>query len=76
MDIRRMFTYDHNSVSKNNIIYYTSSDGKIVSPYNKTVFGANYESNKYQNGQGVITFDGDITSIGSSAFANCDKFIN
>lgn len=73
MDIRRMFTYDHNSVSKNNIIYYTSSDDKIVSPYNKTVFGANYESNKYQNGQGVITFDGDITSIGPSAFANCDK---
>ena len=52
----------------NNVIYYTSSDGQIVTPYNTDVFGANIVSNEYVDGQGIITFDGDVTSIGDHAF--------
>ena len=58
----------------NNQIWYTSSDGNVVTP-NKTyyVFGATIKSNTYSNGKGVITFDGDVTMIGDEAFYNCDK---
>ena len=56
-------------------IYYTSSDGNIVEPNAylsaTDVFGANIISNTYENGQGIITFDAPITSIGTDAFANC-----
>ena len=49
-------------------IIYTSSDGRVVTPYQSDVFGANIVSNVYENGKGVITFDGPITSIGGRAF--------
>ncbi len=49
-------------------ILYTSTDGNIVTPYKTDVFGANIISNEYKDGQGVITFDGPVTSIGDSAF--------
>ena len=52
----------------NNIIYYTSSDGAVVTPYNPDAFGASILSNEYVDGRGIITFDGDVTSIGSGAF--------
>ena len=52
----------------NNQIFYTSSDGAIVEPYATDVFGANIVSNTYENGKGVITFDGDVTQIGAYAF--------
>ena len=54
-------------------IYYTSTDGGIVEPNNEGVdyFGANIISNTYENGKGVITFDGDVTLIGDMAFCNC-----
>ena len=57
----------------NNVIYYTSSDGKIVTPYKTDVFGANIVSNVYVDGQGIITFDGDVTSIGYMAFSYCSS---
>ena len=59
------------SESTNNKIFYTSSDGAVVTPYATDVFGANIVSNTYENGQGVITVDGDITSIGDWAFCRC-----
>ncbi|MBR2026488.1 MAG: leucine-rich repeat domain-containing protein [Alistipes sp.] len=49
-------------------IWYTSSDGNIVEPYATDVFGANIVSNTYENGIGVIKFDGDVTQIGKNAF--------
>ena len=52
-------------------IYYTSTDGNIVTPYATDVFGANIVSNTYEDGQGVITFDGPVTSIGDRAFYGC-----
>ena len=54
-------------------IYYTSTDGNIVTPYKTNVFGANIVSNTYENGVGTITFDGPVTSIGRHAFNNCSS---
>ena len=59
------------SAPASNQIWYTSSDGDVVTPYYSHVFGANIISNKYNNGMGVITFDGDVTTIGNYAFAYC-----
>ena len=59
------------SVIPNNEIWYTSTDGKIVEPHNADAFGANIVSNTYENGKGVISFDGDVTSIGFRAFSKC-----
>ena len=57
----------------NNEIWYTSSDGNVVTPYDANVFGATIVSNTYSNGKGVITFDGDVTTIGDWAFTNCSS---
>ena len=57
----------------NNVIYYTSTDGEIVTPYATDVFGASIVSNEYKNEQGIITFDGDVTSIGYDAFYMCSS---
>jgi hypothetical protein len=55
----------------NNVIYYTSSDGEVVTPYDPGVFGANIVSNEYSGGVGIISFDGNVVSIGDSAFYGC-----
>ena len=55
----------------NNVLYYTSSDGKVVSPYNTSAFGANIISNEYVDGRGILTFDSGIKSIGDKAFFRC-----
>ena len=53
-------------------IYYTSTDGNIVKPKDGTDWGgAQIVSNTYENGQGVITFDGVVTKIGKYAFQKC-----
>ncbi len=65
------YIFPDTTESTNNIIYYTSSDGKVVTPYATDVFGANIVSNTYENGQGVIKFDGDVTQIGQGAFVWC-----
>ncbi len=52
----------------NNEIWYTSSDGNIVKPNKTDIFGANIVSNTYENGQGIISFDGEVTKIGKEAF--------
>ncbi len=60
---------------ENRKIYYTSTDGNVVTPYRSgtSYFGANIISNTYADGQGVITFDGNVTSIGDSAFSYCSS---
>ena len=55
----------------NNEIWYTSTDGEVVAPYNSGAFGVNITSNTYTDGKGVITFDGDVTTIGDFAFGDC-----
>ena len=60
-----------------NEIWYTSADGNIVEPYGGeddfTIFGANIVSNEYDADKEcwVITFDGDVTTIGDWAFYDC-----
>ena len=64
-----------------NEIWYTSTDGNIVEPslgasYDSEAsemksFGANIISNTYEDGKGVITFDGDVKYITSAAFYKC-----
>ena len=71
MDIRRRMLF--NTDTDIYAIYYTSFDGKIVAPYKTNVFGANIISNTYADGSGVITFDGDVTSIGNQAFNACSS---
>ena len=61
------------SAESKNVIIYTSSNGKIVTPHSSNVFGANIVSNTYENGQGVIIFDAPVTSIGDSAFNSCSS---
>ena len=52
----------------NRVIFYTSTDGNVITPYKTDAFGANIVSNTYENGQGVITFDGEVTTVGANAF--------
>ena len=59
------------SAESKNVMLYTSSNGKIVTPYKSDVFGANIVSNTYRDGQGLIIFDAPITSIGDYAFSDC-----
>ena len=49
-------------------IFYTSLNETVVEPYSENVFGANIISNTYENGVGIITFDGNVTQIGEKAF--------
>ena len=80
----KTLTIDRNSLSKmspievdisqpKSAIHYTSSDGSVVTPYNTNVFGASIVSNEYVDGQGIISFDGPVTSIGERAFIECSS---
>ena len=51
-----------------NKIIYTSTNGRAIELNYKNVFGANIISNTYENGRGVILFDGPVTTIGEYAF--------
>lgn len=57
----------------NNEIWYTSTDGEIVEPHQSTAFNVDIVSNTYENGKGVITFDGDVTEIDRYAFMDCSS---
>ena len=63
-------------IHPDNIIYYTSTDGNIVKPFNESTFGANIISNEYSNGLGKIIFDSPVLVIGKTAFLECDKIIS
>ena len=59
--------------SNNAIIYYTSSNSKIVQPNDSSAFGATIISNTYKDGVGVIEFNAPITTIGDRAFDGCSR---
>lgn len=61
----------HKLPDKPDRILYTSTDGNVVEPNMETDFGADILSNTYENGLGVITFDGPVTSIQQYAFQLC-----
>ena len=58
------------SIPANSEIWYTSSDGNIVTPYSVDALPS-IVSNTYVDGKGVIKFASDVTSIGKSAFYSC-----
>ena len=60
----------------NNEIWYTNgSTTKATTPYKTNAFGANIVSNTYDAAKEcwVITFDGDVTTIGDYAFRDCSS---
>ena len=54
----------------NNEIWYTSTDGNIVTPTLQSSL-PNMVSDTYSDGKGIIKFASDITSIVIDAFAEC-----
>ena len=52
-------------------IYYTTSDGKMVQLGDE--FDAWIVSHTYENGQGVVEFYGNVTTIRNGAFSHCDN---
>ena len=65
-------------VSINNVIHYTATakvEANSDYPWSFDTFGANIVSNEWdsESGKGVITFDADVTTIGSDAFVDCDS---
>lgn len=55
----------------NNEIHYTTTDGCKIQLNEEIALGAKIISNNYENGEGVITFDRDITVLTESAFEGC-----
>lgn len=52
----------------NNEIWYTSTNGDIVTPFTSHPFNATVVSNTYANGKGIIRLDADLTVIDQAAF--------
>ncbi len=69
----KSFTVTEEPTTGNNVIYYTTSDGQVLSPAKSYGYGAQIVSNVYSGGVGTITFDGDVTSIPESAFSQCSS---
>ncbi len=55
---------------KNNKIYYTTIDGRKMFPSYPIGIDAVLLSNSYENGQGVLTYDDEVTTLGN-AFNGC-----
>ena len=51
-----------------NVIIYTTTDKKVLKPYNEDAFGSAIVSNTYVGDVGIITFEKPITFIGDAAF--------
>jgi len=68
MQVTKFEAKDTTRPAKNEI-WYTSTNGDIIEPKATSDFGANVISNTYENGRGVIVFDGEITRIGAGAYS-------
>ncbi len=58
------------SENENNKIYYTTTDGRKMFPTYPTGIDAVLLSNTYEDGQGVLTYDDEVTTLGN-AFRDC-----
>lgn len=54
-------------------IWYTTSDGQVLQPKDPSAIDATIVSNVYENNIGVISFDKDITVIGTTAFNSLSR---
>lgn len=61
-----------------NKIYYRTVDGRKLYPYSTEAnrYGAMIVSNTYEDGQGVLMFDGAVTRIGDTAFKDCEYLLS
>lgn len=64
-------TIRQGEVSSDRDLFYTTNNQEIVQLNSSYEFGANLVYNTYANGQGVMSFDEDVTSIGYDAFIGC-----
>ena len=62
-----------NFKSVNDKIIYTTSNNSQIGLQATEGFGTKFVSHTYKNGQGIIQFEGDITSIPESAFFDCSS---
>lgn len=73
---------------RDNEIWYTTEDGEVCGPVSNSFhdfgngssevmacFGANLVSNTYQDGKGVMVFDGPVCFIRADKY-NCSPFVN
>ena len=60
-------------VAISNKLFYTAT--ALVKPYDASAFNVSIVSNEWDEatGEGIITFDGELTTIGYRAFYNCYK---
>lgn len=56
-----------------NVIIYTTTDKKVLKPYNEDAFGSAIVSNTYVGDVGIITFEKPLTFIGNMAFYEQSK---
>ena len=58
-----------------NEIWYTTTDGQIITLSDPNVFGVTIVSNEYDNslGKGIIKFEEKVTEIGYGAFEFCEN---
>lgn len=56
-----------------NVIIYTTTDKKVLKPYNEDAFGSTIVSNTYVGDVGIITFEKPVTFIGNMAFYQQSK---
>ena len=67
----RIDDYAEFSINPNRVLYYTTTNGEIITPYDDSAFSANITSNTYSGGNGCMLFDADLTEIGDRAFQQC-----
>ena len=56
-----------------NVIIYTTTDKKVLTPYDEDAFGSAIVSNTYVGDVGIITFEKPLTFIGNMAFYRLSK---
>ena len=56
------------TIQPDNEIWYTTTDGKVVTLSSDHAFDAAVVSNTYENGKGIIRFDGNVTTMTNYAF--------
>ena len=69
-DLSKTITIVQYAQDANRLIYYTSSDNAVVSPFTLG-FNENIVSNTYNDNRGIIFFGAPVTSIGDYAFSGC-----
>ena len=71
--LAEIFITQNGNIPRNQIFYTSSDNGKVLPATSQNVFGPGFTitSNTYFGGQGIITFDGDITTVGEMAFSGC-----